>query len=540
MKRLKYITLVTLCLTSLCSCEKFLERDSPTATTDDKFWNLESDLRGNLESIYDGIPSGALTYNWFSNSWMHLEGISDNLIFKGDYLADVTNIPLGLSTSSTDIYREYYQKSYEFIRKACRFLEHYGTAYVEVPQVKERYAAEARALRAWYHLRLWLLYGPVPIVDRSLSANDATKAKASQAEIVKFIGDEFLAAIPNLPDSYTDNERRRLSRGFCYSALSILYLNAKDYIKAAEYAKIVITDKNKFGYDLHKAANPATNSYTDLFSYNGVNSKERILYKNDGNKEAFFRQVPKSLGGQAVSSPTASLVNSYETRQGKTIQELGPDSLDIYTKQPKYNNNRDPRFTATILVPEETFLNRTFQPFDQSTGNIDRIGLSQSTQSGYLSKKYVDADDVSKPHSGSLSYFVIRYAEIVLTYVEALIEKGDHNNPDVITYINMVRNRAGMPDVTAAQYNTQEKLRTLIRRERRVEFALEGTRIYDIRRWRTAEQALNGPVYGAYNPVSKSLYLIETRVFKANRDYVWPIPHREINSNPNMVQNENW
>lgn len=540
MKRLIYITMVTLCLTSLCSCKKFLERNSPTATTDEKFWKLESDLRGNLESIYDGIPSGALTYNWFSNSFMHLEGISDNLIFKADYLGDVTNIPLGLTTSSTDIYKEYYQKSYDFIRKASRFLENYGTAYVEDPKVKERYAAEARALRAWYHLRLWLLYGPVPIVDHSLSANEAMKAKASEAEIVKFIGDEFIAAIPDLPNSYTENESRRLSRGFCYSALAILYLNAKDYVKAAEYAKIVITDKNKFGYDLHKAVNPTTNSYADLFTYNGINSKERILYRSGGNKEAFFRQVPKSLGGQAVSSPTASLVDSYETLQGKTIQELGSDSLAIYTKQPKYNNNRDPRLTATILVPNETFLNRTFQPFDQSTSNIDRVGQSQSTQSGYLSKKYVDADDVSKPHDGSLSFFVIRYAEIILTYVEALIEKGDHNNPDVITYINMVRNRAGMPGVSATQYNTQEKLRTLLRRERRVEFAMEGTRLYDIRRWKIAEQVLNGPVYGAYNPVSQSLYLSETRVFKANRDYVWPIPYREINSNSNIIQNPNW
>ncbi|WP_316818565.1 RagB/SusD family nutrient uptake outer membrane protein [Pedobacter nyackensis] len=540
MKKLRYITLITLCLTSLCSCKKFLERDSPTATTDDKFWKLESDLRGNLDAVYGGMPSGTLNYSWHSNSFMHLEGTSDNLVFKTDFLSDATNIPLGLTTSSTGIYEQYYQKSYNYIRIASRFLEHYSTAYVEDLKIKERYAAEAKALRAWYHLRLWLLYGPVPIVDHSLTANEATKARATQAEIVKFIGDELLAAIPNLPDSYTENDNYRLSRGFCYTALSILYLNAKDYVKAAEYAKIVITDKDKFGYDLHKATDPKVNSYADLFTYNGVTSKERILYKKNANNEAFFRQAPRSLGGKAVGSPTASLVNSYETRQGKTIQELGADSLTIYTKQPTYHNNRDPRLSTSILVPDETFINRTFQPFIQSTSNVDRVGQTQSTQTGYLTKKYVDPSDVSRPYSGSLGFFIIRYAEVILTYVEALIEKGDYNNPDVITYINMIRNRAGMPNVTATQYNTQEKLRELLRRERRVEFALEGTRLYDIRRWKIAEQVMNGAVYGAYNPETQSLYLSETRIFKANRDYVWPIPLKELNSNPNMVQSDNW
>lgn len=541
MKHKIYVVIITIfCLSSITSCKKYLERDSPTATTDDKFWKLESDLRGNLGDIYGGMPGGILNSPWPANSWMHLEGLSDNLVFKGNYLGEITAAPLGLTTSSTGIYDSYYRVSYAYIRKASRFLEHYSTAYVQDPKIKERYAAEAKSLRAFYHLFLWLYYGPVPIVKTSLSAEDANPPRASQAEIIKFIGDELLEAIPNLADSYNEDDNFRFSRGTCYSLLSILYLNAKDYAKAAQYSKMVIDNKAIYGYDLHTAANAGVNSYSDLFSYNGIISKERIMFKKGANREAFFRQASRSLSGQAVSSPTASFVNTFETKQGKTIQELGADSLAIYMQTPTYHNNRDPRLGISVLMPNEVFLGKTFNPFDPAGSNSDRIGQTFATQTGYMSKKYVDPSDISKPYSGTLGFFIIRYAEILLNYSEALIESGDYQNPDVLTHINQVRTRAGMPMATSSQYDTQEKLRELLRRERRVEFGLEGKRIFDIRRWKIGEQVLNGPVYGAYDPNINKPYLTETRVFSANKDYVWPIPLAEMNANPNMVQNNGW
>ena len=70
-----------------------------------------------------------------------------------------------------------------------------------------------------------------------------------------------------------------------------------------------------------------------------------------------------------------------------------------------------------------------------------------------------------------------------MDYVECLIETGDWQNPDVEKYINMIRNRAGMPNMDKSVYNTQEKVRELYRRERRIEKACEGRRLEDILRW---------------------------------------------------------
>lgn len=82
----------------------------------------------------------------------------------------------------------------------------------------------------------------------------------------------------------------------------------------------------------------------DLFRSVGQNNKERILYSAAGLREAFFRCAGPGLGQQCTVNPLLSFVNSFETMQGKTLDELGPDSLAIYSRDPFYHNNRDPQF----------------------------------------------------------------------------------------------------------------------------------------------------------------------------------------------------
>ena len=116
-------------------------------------------------------------------------------------------------------------------------------------------------------------------------------------------------------------------------------------------------------------------------------------------------------------------------------------------------------------------------------------------------------------------------------YAEAKNEAG---GPDASIYdaINLVRERAGMPDI-ATTY-TQAELRDIIRHERRVEFAGEGTYYNDIRRWKTAEQVLNATIY-KYDGSA-----IETRKFLPERDYWWPIPQTQLDLNPGLVQNKGY
>ncbi|MGH2644492.1 MAG: RagB/SusD family nutrient uptake outer membrane protein [Chitinophagaceae bacterium] len=139
---------------------------------------------------------------------------------------------------------------------------------------------------------------------------------------------------------------------------------------------------------------------------------------------------------------------------------------------------------------------------------------------------------------------LIRYAEVLLNYAEA---ENELVGPDPTVYaaINQVRERAGMPDVIPGL--SQDSMRQTIRHERRVEFAMEGLRWYDIQSWQIGPEVMPGPLYGTrlgtVNPANGGTtftgnnVLVETRIFDPNKNYLWPIPQPEIDINKNLKQN---
>ena len=121
-----------------------------------------------------------------------------------------------------------------------------------------------------------------------------------------------------------------------------------------------------------------------------------------------------------------------------------------------------------------------------------------------------------------------------------MVETGDWQNPLVETYINMIRRRAGLPDMDKSVYNTQEKVRELYRRERRVELCFEGKRYDDIRRWGIGPETMSGPIYGAWNPNENAFVLIENRSCTFPKHDSWPLPQQEETANPNISQPTGW
>ena len=154
-------------------------------------------------------------------------------------------------------------------------------------------------------------------------------------------------------------------------------------------------------------------------------------------------------------------------------------------------------------------------------------------------KKFASEQDRASGR-GSLDFMLYRYAEVLLTYVECLVESGDWQNPDVEKYINMIRNRAGMPNMDKTVYNSQEKVRELYRRERRVEFGFEGKRYDDIRRWNIGAQTMSGSIQGAWNPKTNSFVTIEERNCTFPKNDSWPLPQDEVTANPNISQPTGW
>ncbi|SUJ24378.1 SusD family [Sphingobacterium spiritivorum] len=526
---IKYLVYSMLSLSLLqTSCESFLTIDSPTGVTDEQWWNTETDAYNAIASVYVGIPGGSSGRNI-----MYYAGLTDEAVHRGDFKGDYDSFTRGLATSRWGVANSIWQDDYICVRRANRFLENVDRVYMDAT-LKDRMKLEARALRAYYHMELMLLFGDIPLLERSLTPEENTQPRTAEQKVYDFVVSELKYCAENLPSSYVNADRWRMTSGVCWSLLSRLGLIKKDFELAKTASKKVIESGV---YKLWVNNTNRSASYSELFSYAGELNDERIFFKENGCSNAWTTFAPFGIGGETYLSPTNKVIDNYETRQGKTIQELGRDSMLVYQKNPNFNNNRDPRLRASVFVPYESFQGQyTLDPFYNPS---DKIGETKSTATGYWIKKYVDARD-RQSKSGSLDFMIIRYAEILLNYSEALIESGEWNHADVTRYINEVRSRAAMPAINTGLYNSQAKMRELIRRERQAELAFEGGRYFDIRRWGIDTEVLNGEVYGATNPTTGELVKVQTRKYNRSREGLWPIPENEIIANPNIVQNPNY
>ena len=145
-----------------------------------------------------------------------------------------------------------------------------------------------------------------------------------------------------------------------------------------------------------------------------------------------------------------------------------------------------------------------------------------------------DLSDYADMWDTGMNGIVIRYAEILLMYAESKIESNQIDD-SVYQVLNQIRKRAGMPEIDRSVYSGQTKMRELLRRERRVELALEGVRWFDICRWRIGEEVMPGDVYGcrlgtvdqetgALSLTNESIF-VETRIFNPDKNYLLSLIH---------------
>src|SRR5690606_36664435 len=216
-----------------------------------------------------------------------------------------------------------------------------------------------------------------------------------------------------------------------------------------------------------------------------------------------------------------------------------------YDKHNQYVN-RDPRVTARVVyhlyrwdadsgTPRTLYTRPGTAP--DATGRLDEYSPgSSASPTGYYWRKYYDPEHSSNMASG-LNLMLIRYADILLMYAEAKNELSQLDEGVWNQTIRPLRERAGFTDAGALTYPAaagQTGLRDIVRNERRVELALEGLRIFDIRRWRIADEVLNGWVHGARfgSPSEDGGYIrVVQRSFDESKHYLWPVPRDERNIN---------
>ena len=313
-------------------------------------------------------------------------------------------------------------------------------------------------------------------------------------------------------------------------------------------------------YELYDKDN--TGKYAELFWEKADGCDEFILvtqfnYPDKTHYLMGWECFPtKGWGGM---NPTQSLVDAFEDSEGAPISKSKIyDSTDPF-------KNRDPRLEVDILHDGEEMYGVTIKVAPlASSGSTGINQHNDATETGYYGQKWLDPslDPQSDGWNMGKDWVHIRYAEVLLTYAEAMNElKG--LDPAAFDAVNQVRRRVGMPELQNTDASkptycaTQDDLRQRIRNEWRVEFCLEGgKRMWDIRRWGIAKDVLNAPFEGLKYKIvdnpndpdkkvdgGKMCILYQGEPIKlvgsrySDNNYLFPVPQSEIDLNPALTQN---
>ena len=520
------------------SCSDFLDRYPLDELSDSSFWKTENDAMMAVTDIYGCLPT-----------WDQDEDInSDNAVHGIKWAAG--NISKGVY----DPMDQSWAGSYTPIRQCNLVLEKVKDIEMS-DESRKKIEGQAYFFRAFVYFNLIRSFGDVPYIDKPLNLTDVEDiTRTPREEVYAKVMADFDKAIEYLPEEWDAANTPRVTKGaaLAMKARAALYYN--NWQVAADASKAVM-DLGK--YELYDAGN--TGKYQELFWEKSDGCDENILYVQfnypDKTHYLIGWECFPTLGWGGMN-PTQSLVDAFEDKDGAPISKS-----TIYNEKDPFKN-RDPRLEVNVLHDGEEMYGVTIKvkPL-KSSGKTGIEQHGDATATGYYQQKWLDPsiDPQSEGWNMGKDWVVIRYAEVLLTYAEAMNELHPLS-AESFDAVNQVRRRVGMPDLQNTDPSkptycaTQDELRKRIQNEWRVEFALEGgKRMWDIRRWGIAKEVLNAPFLGLKmkpvegvvdgKPAIVDYILYEGENIKLagshyeDHNYLLPVPQTESDLNPKLTQN---
>lgn len=453
------------------------------------------------------------------------------------------------------------------IRRVNKFLSKVDESPISVG-LRIRMKAEARFLRAWYYAILLKHYAGIPLIADKVfePEDDFNLERNTYEECVNYIVSELDAAAKDLPTNQTQviTDYGRVTKGACMGLKSrvLLYAasplfnggsagsgtlknltgyataDAQRWKKAADAANDIISsgayslyedNTTRMGYGFYKVFTMRVNNEYLFQANRGLNRDFESLF------------LPSSRSGSYASNVTQNQVDAYGMANGLSIT----DPTSNYNPQNPYVN-RDPRFYNSVIYNGSLwFLSATNQIVNTFYGSSpDGVGVKAQTTSYYNRKMLQESSSGNTERVWPL----IRYAEILLNYAEALNEFDGPVN-GVYDALIKLRKRAGITPGVANNYGlkpnmTKDEMRLIIQNERQVELSFEEHRIWDARRWKIAEDYFNRPSQGMKitkvgTSFTYEVFNVIPHKFSANF-YLFPIPESEISKAPKLMQNPGW
>ena len=483
----------------------------------------------------------------------------------------------------------HWQTFYDGIHRVNTFIRSVkGMRGIITDEQINEYVAEAKFLRAMFYFSLTDLFGGVPYYDESTNVNEEfmnlKQPRSSLEEVRAHILEDLDEAIKYLPVEHAASEYGRATKGAAYALRGKVHLYDKEWQSAInDFEEIVYNKSNNYGYALD-------DDYARVFKlYNGAKSPETVfsIQNKSGVGTEYGMQIQALMGCRGAygscwnnTVPSTQLVDMYEFKDGRPFNwdEIFPGYNAMTPEQRKELLSvemdgsativglreadtakilsaytcRDPRLMATVIVPYSHYMGNIGR-----TTNVDLIfaldhNLAGNANGGtiqnnagwvsYLYRKFVTEGDQGGAISNRLhtpfAFPLIRFADVLLMLSEAYNEAGQLDK--AVTEFNKVRARVGMPGLNSGPawmvVSNKEQMAERIRKERAVEFAGEGLRFSDLRRWgyEIAHKTLNN--VDAVNIYGEPIY---THLF-TERDMLWPIPGVERERNKELTQNPGW
>lgn len=569
----KYLLIAAISL-SVLSCSNYFEVDSGSVFTEEMVLNSVSSYTGVWAFLYNGIDNG-----FTQTSGTLIANACDEADSNQPFDA-IQRFNAGTWNGFNNPENVIWTRYFGYIRQANLLKELSDTiAHPEIrfeiyrrpdPDKYKEYKAEwyafqidADFFKAYYHFELWKRFGNIPIIDKLISLDEARSLKQnSKEEIVNYIAGKINKIIPMFDilakksgskyaalgttggGKWQDNNEGRITKGAALALKCRLFL----------YAASPLHNNGSYNKTLCDSAANTAIQLMNLQQYSTTGTNYRDIFLNDNNSENICSGVyagksntlekanyPRvgstnyddNAVGIDVTCPSQNLVDAYMTATGYFSDNM------LAVANP-YSSIIDKRFNQTIIYPGDIFNGSIINT--QKTGTAER-GTLNSTTTGYFLKKFVVENlNLKTNQNAEHVWYMFRYGEVLLNYAEAALNgtkgaAGNYGAPGALTAakaLNLLHARldksGGMSVLpTSKDFADATLTNEMIQKERQVELAFEGHRIWDVRRWKIAELTENKALMGVdYNPFEfenpyKKIQ-IETRLFIAPKMYFFPIP----------------
>jgi len=498
MRRTKLLSVlgVLVALGGATSCDSFIAPNPSDVLTPEHFYKTSSDAVAGVNSIYEAVK-----WTYWLGFWYISDIATDDIIAGPRFGSDGHRMSNYIFNSGEGAIQGAWGGSYWWINRANTVLDRVPSISMDTA-LRTRLLGEAHFLRALAYFNLVRWYGDVPLLEHEVKSLTGLKvSRTPAAQLYGVIVQDLQNAIATLPASYSGGDVGRATKGAAKALLAKVYLTRQDWTNAARLAGQVM---DSGGYALLP-------NYKDIFK----------IATEITNKESIFE-----VNYDGTLDPGAGSIHTlFSISSGFP----GGDAYGLMTVTPSLAN----LFAAT----DKRGKNATFI----DTGYVDALGDTvrwndPPVNYGPTFLKYLDQTDFQNMHARawqkqSNNWIVLRYADVLLMYAEAVNEGGTATSGTAEAALNLVRTRAGILTVSGLP---QAAFRDSVRLDRRREFVFEGQRWFDLSRWGIVDAAIRAKTTEVH-----AIATLETGVHGAPSNLL-PIPRSELDINPNLKQNPGW